>query len=65
MTAKVLAIKDNYYFFSSQQKLADYLGVKVATIYRWKREGKDSAFNGLIRIEDYDPVKHSFISMMS
>jgi DNA-binding XRE family transcriptional regulator len=61
MTAKVLSIKDNYYYFSSQQKLADYLGVKVNTIYRWNREGKNTAFNGLIRIEDYNPNIHTKI----
>lgn len=59
MTAKVLRVADHYYYFSTQNTLANYLGVTASTISNWKRQGKDSAFNGLIKIEDYDPEKHT------
>lgn len=59
MTAKVLKVADNYYYFTSQKALAKYLGVTERTLITWKKQGKDSAFNGLIRIEDYDPEKHT------
>ena len=59
MTAKVLKVADKYYYFSSQRALANYLGVTQVSISNWKRQGKDSAFNGLIKIEDYDPEKHT------
>ena len=59
MTAKVLKVGDNYYYFSTQKTLAKYLGVTPVSISNWKRQGKDSAFNGLIKIEDYDPEKHT------
>ena len=59
MTAKVLKVADNYYYFSTQKALAKYLGVTQVSISNWKRQGKDSAFNGLIKIEDYDPEKHT------
>ena len=59
MTSKILAIKDSYYYFPTQKALAKYLGVTEHTLMRWKKEGKDSAFNGLIKIEDYDPEKHT------
>lgn len=59
MTAKVLKVADKYYYFTSQKTLAKYLGVTPVSISNWKRQGKDSAFNGLIKIEDYDPEKHT------
>ena len=59
MTAKVLKVADKYYYFTSQKTLAKYLGVTQVSISNWKRQGKDSAFNGLIKIEDYDPEKHT------
>lgn len=59
MTAKVLKVADKYYYFTSQKALAKYLGVTTVSISNWKRQGKDSAFNGLIKIEDYDPEKHT------
>ena len=59
MTAKVLKVADNYYYFSTQKALANYLGVTPVSISNWKKQGKDSAFNGLIKIEDYDPEKHT------
>lgn len=60
MTSKVLAIQDHFYYFPTQKELAKYLGVTVHTLMRWRKEGKDSAFNGLIRIEDYNPKIHTF-----
>lgn len=59
MTAKVLKVGDKYYYFSSQKTLANYLDVTERTLITWKKQGKDSAFNGLIKIEDYDPEKHT------
>ena len=59
MTAKVLKVADKYYYFTSQKTLAKYLGVTERTLITWKKQGKDSAFNGLIKIEDYDPEKHT------
>ena len=59
MTSKVLKVADKYYYFSSQRALANYLDVTEVSISNWKRQGKDSAFNGLIKIEDYDPEKHT------
>lgn len=59
MTAKVLKVADSYYYFSTQKALANYLGVTPVSISNWKKQGKDSAFNGLIKIEDYDPEKHT------
>lgn len=59
MTSKVLVMQDHFYYFPTQNALAKYLGVTVHTLMRWRKEGKDSAFNGLIRIEDYDPKKHT------
>lgn len=59
MTAKVLKVVDKYYYFSTQGALANYLGVTASTISNWKRQGKDSAFNGIIKIEDYNPEKHT------
>ena len=59
MTSKVLKVADKYYYFTSQKTLAKYLGVTQVSISNWKRQGKDSAFNGLIKIEDYDPEKHT------
>ena len=59
MTAKVLKVGDKYYYFSTQKALANYLGVTQVSISNWKRQGKDSAFNGLIKIEDYDTNKHT------
>ena len=41
------------------QALANYLGVTPSSISNWKKQGKGSAFNGLIKIEDYDPEKHT------
>jgi len=58
MTAKVLKVEDHYYYFSSQKTLAKYIGVSERTLITWKKQGKDSAFNGLLKIEDYDPEKH-------
>ena len=59
MTPKVLKVAENYYYFSTQNALAKYLGVTPSSISNWKKQGKDSAFNGLIKIEDYDPEKHT------
>ena len=59
MTAKVLKVADKYYYFSTQKALANYLGVTQVSISNRRRQGKDSAFNGLIKIEDYDPEKHT------
>ena len=59
MTAKVLKVGDKYYYFSTQRALAKYLGVTEVSVSNWKRQGKDSAFKGLIKIEDYDPEKHT------
>ena len=59
MTPKVLKVADSYYYFSTQNALASYLGVTPSSISNWKKQGKDSAFNGLIKIEDYDPEKHT------
>ena len=59
MTSKVLKVGDKYYYFSTQKALAKYLGVTQVSISNWKKQGKDSAFNGLIKIEDYDPEKHT------
>ena len=57
MTPKVLKVAENYYYFSTQNALAKYLGVTPSSISNWKKQGKDSAFNGLIKIEDYDPFE--------
>ncbi len=59
MNPKVLKVADKYYYFSTQNALASYLGVTPSLISNWKKQGKDSAFNGIIKIEDYDPDKHT------
>ena len=59
MTSKVLKVADKYYYFPTLSALAKYIGVTERTLLYWKKQGKDSAFNGLIRIEDYDPEKHT------
>lgn len=59
MTSKVLKVADKYYYFPTLSALAKYIGVTERTLLYWRKQGKDSAFNGLIRIEDYDPEKHT------
>ena len=59
MNPKVLKVADKYYYFSTLSSLAKYIGVTERTLFYWKKQGKDSAFNGLIKIEDYDPEKHT------
>ena len=59
MNPKVLKVDDKYYYFPTLSALAKYIGVTERTLLYWKKQGKDSAFNGLIKIEDYDPDKHT------